>query len=429
MGFSSRDILPPDQQQSGSLKFQKGASLYNSQNQGAFSANSSCETAKIFVLREISPGYYALKINGTLVNLRSDFPLEVGKTFYAPVLMENGKIKIYFDSGNSSFSGVNFNSYLFKNGIPDDALSRFILSFITNFGGKITSEKIVKARAFKKEFSKDIFEYAETSLFLEEAGINSTEGEVLEILNFSGEGQNPQNHQNQHREECRDNKDKQERDSGLNGDPGMESSFNFPAEKEMPDGKDRGIPGHLNYPESPEALMDETIKELRDLETPGTGKGSLVTVLNHLTGKEISPRIIPFEIKSLDLKGVIIYIIDSRLKSVKEVYIKANIVKDGEAVFKWKFRIIPQKKLCGAENIPVTPVNNHPGEAFPKVLASRYSILISAVPELSRNDKSEIMDFFRKYENLFFLVEFRNVIWDKNEGQNEENVEKIDIQV
>ena len=60
---------------------------------------------------------------------------------------------------------------------------------------------------------------------------------------------------------------------------------------------------------------------------------------------------------------------------------------------------------------------------------SRYSILISTTPELSRNDKSEIIDFFNKYENLFFLVEFRNVIWDKNGGQNEENVEKIDIQV
>lgn len=426
MGFNSKDIFPPGRQHADSLNFQKGASLYNSQNQGTANESSTCKTARIFVLREISPGYYALKINGTPVNLRSDFPLEVGKTFSAPVLMENGKIKIYFDSGNSSFSGVNFNSYLFKNGIPDDALSRFILSFITNFGGKITSEKIVKARAFKKEFSKDTFEYPETSLFLEEAGINSTEEGVLEILNLSGEGHNPQN---PHKGEYRDNKDKQEKDSGLNGDPGMESSFNFPAEKEMPDGQARGILGHLNYPESPEALMDETIKELRDLEAPGTGKGSLLTVLNHLTGKEISPRIIPFEIKSLNLKGVIVYIIDSRLKSVKEVYIKANVINNLETAFRWRFRIIPQKKPGRFEKNPMVPVIYSTKGTPLESCKSRYSILISTTPELSRNDKSEIIDFFNKYENLFFLVEFRNVIWDKNGGQNEENVEKIDIQV
>lgn len=423
MGFSSRDIFPPDQQP-GSLKFQNGDSLYNSQNQGAFSANSSCETARIFVLREISPGYYALKINGTLVNLRSDFPLEVGKTFSAPVLMENGKIKIYFDSGNPSFPGVNFNSYLFKNGIPDDALSRFILSFITNFGGKVTPDKFVKARALKKAFSKDNFEYAETSLFLEEAGINSTEDGVQEILNLSREGQNPQN---PHRGESRDTKGKQEKDSGLDWDSGEEPSFAPQAEKEPQEGPGPGIFGHLNYPEP--LLIEETIKELKDLETPGTGKGSLLTVLNHLTGKEISPKFIPFEIKSLDLKGVIIYIIDSHIKSVKEVYIKADVVKNQEAAFKWRFRIIPQKNPSEGKKNPALPVNYSPGDAFREALPSLYSILISTTPELPGKDKTEIIDFFRKYENLFFLIEFRNSIWDKNGELNKENVEKIDIQV
>lgn len=165
----------------------------------------SGQSVFVRVLKDLGGGAYQASFAGGRFNVQSKIPLAPGAAFRAAVLVQNGRLVLTPAAGSGNASVVqgqgaqsilvqNFealspevSAFLANLGLPADEVSARIIQFMTQNGKRLDAGLMQKARRLGEKFSGREKEAAESSLVLEEKGIDS-ELALDAIMGAGGKG-------------------------------------------------------------------------------------------------------------------------------------------------------------------------------------------------------------------------------------------------
>ncbi len=249
---------------------------------------------------------YIVSVGGSQIQVKSNLPLQAGQTFSAKVNVQNGTVFLNLLSHaespggilkNLSFDGKNLtpelSRFLQNLGLPPESQALSLLQTARELGVKFNFQNIKKALVTGKKFPQDEEDAGQTSLLLQEKGLDGGEEAVESV--FAGLGQN-------HKEKNQGQKDNEKDSPGGQNSDGESSEITEDDVKSYFDSLDSAAASHK--------------KGMLSLFNSAKNKNSSVETFNWM--------ILPFEWKLENLIGEIRVLSKGSEKKLKKIAINCQ---------------------------------------------------------------------------------------------------------